>query len=92
MFTNKEELTLVEHLEVICDLGYGYTYSLLKQTAGELAKSLGKRAASTPLSNNWLYDFMKRWRSRLTTLKPRSLESNRAKSATLEKYPAIITV
>ena len=76
MLSNKEELTLVEHMEAMYDLGYGYTFSLLKQTAEELAKSLGKRASSTPLSNNWLYGFMKRWRSRLTTLRPRSLESN----------------
>ena len=44
VFSNEEELTLVEHLEAMCDLGYGYTNSLLKQTAGELANSLGKSA------------------------------------------------
>ena len=85
VFSNEEELTLVEHLEAMCDLGYGYTNSLLKQTAGELANSLGKRAKTTPLSNNWLYGFLRRWGSRLTTLKPSSLDSTRAKSATPEK-------
>ena len=85
VFSNEEELTLVEHLEAMCDLGYGYTNTLLKQTAGELANSLGKRARTTPLSNNWFYGFLRRWGSRLTTLKPRSLDSTRAKSATPEK-------
>ena len=60
MFSNEEELTLVEHLEAMCDLGYRYTNSLPKQTAGELANSLGKRARTTPLSNNWLYGFFEK--------------------------------
>ena len=40
-------------------------------------------------SNNWLYSFLNRWSDRIASLKPRSLESNRAKSSSpgiVEKY------
>ncbi|KAH3694577.1 hypothetical protein DPMN_082016 [Dreissena polymorpha] len=56
----------------------------MQQMAGELAHHLGKRATDKPLSNCWLYGFLKRWESRISTLKPSALDSNRAKHSTPE--------
>ncbi|KAH3855479.1 hypothetical protein DPMN_098046 [Dreissena polymorpha] len=56
----------------------------MQQMAGELAHHLGKHATDKPLSNCWLYGFLKRWESRISTLKPSALDSNRAKHSTPE--------
>ncbi|XP_060608143.1 tigger transposable element-derived protein 1-like [Ruditapes philippinarum] len=83
-FRDDEELTLVEHVETMAELGYGYSNTQLQHAAGELAFDLGKKSTNKPLSNNWLYGFLKRWRNRLSTLKPSKLDSNRARSTTPE--------
>ncbi|KAH3843712.1 hypothetical protein DPMN_117242 [Dreissena polymorpha] len=54
----------------------------MQKLGGELAHHLGKRDSEKPLSNCWLYGFLKRWESRISTLKPSALESNRAKYLT----------
>ena len=84
LLTREEELTLVEHVEVLAELGYGYTNMQLKSLAGDLAQHLGRRPSSKPLSNNWLTEFLKRWHDRLRSLNPRSLEACRAKGSTPE--------
>ena len=84
LLTRDEELTLVEHVEVLAELGYGYTNMQLKLLAGDLAQHLGRRPSSKPLSNNWLTGFLKRWQDRLKSLNPRSLEACRAKGSTPE--------
>ncbi len=56
----------------------------MQKLGGELAHHLGKRDSEKPLSNCWLYGFLKRWESRISTLKPSALESNRAKYSTPE--------
>ncbi|KAH3895155.1 hypothetical protein DPMN_019315 [Dreissena polymorpha] len=56
----------------------------MQQMAGELAHHLGKRASDEPLSNYMLFCFLKRWDSRISTLKPSALDSNRAKHSTQE--------
>ena len=68
----------------MAQLGYGYTHIQLQHLAGELAHSLERRQTSKPLSNNWLYVFLQRWKDRLSSLNPRSLETTRAKAATPE--------
>lgn len=83
-FTIEEELTLVEHIETMAQLGYGFSNTALKHTAGELAFDLKRKNNNKPLSNNWLYAFLKRWSHRLTSIKPSKLESDRAKSSTPE--------
>ena len=40
----------------------------------------------TPMSNNWLYSFLKRLESSIKTIKPRQLDSARAKSSTTETF------
>jgi len=65
-------------------LGYGVSNSTLQRYAGDLACSLGRRPNNKPLSNCWLYGFLKRWGSRITSKKPSSLESSRARHRTPE--------
>ncbi|KAH3870315.1 hypothetical protein DPMN_033497 [Dreissena polymorpha] len=56
----------------------------MQQMAGELAHHLGRRATDKPLSNCMLFCYLKRWDSRISTLKPSALDSNRAKPSTPE--------
>ena len=80
----EEEETLVDHVEAMSLLGYGYTNTKLQQVAGEMAYDFGRKKKNKPMSNNWLYGFLKRWQSRLASVSPRRLESNRAKCSTPE--------
>lgn len=84
VFTHEEELTLVEHLETLAQLGYGATNSKLQHLAGDLAFALNKRPSSKPLSGNWLYGFLNRWEDRISSIRPRSLDTHRAKASTPE--------
>ena len=84
LFSEEEELSLVEHLETMAQVGYGFTNAKLKYLAGELAASFKRQATDKPLSNCWLYGFLTRWQHQLRSLKPRGLESSRAKFSTPE--------
>jgi len=84
LFNQEEELRLVEYLESLAQLGYGATRSRLKDLAGDLAFSLGKRGKNKPLSNDWVSGFLQRWKTRLSSVRPSALESYRAKYATPE--------
>ena len=84
IFTPDEELGLVEHAENNARFGYGLSNTAMQKLGGELAHHLGKRDSDKPLSNCWLYGFLKRWESRISTLKPSALDSNRAKYSTPE--------
>lgn len=76
LLSKEEELMLVEHVEVLAQLGYGYTNSSLKVLGGDLAFHLKRRNVQKPLSNNWLESFLRRWSDRLKSINPRSLESS----------------
>ena len=65
----------MDHIEAISKLGYGHSNVQVQHRAGELANALGKRPSSKALSNNRLYSFLNRWSDRISSLKPRSLES-----------------
>ena len=90
VLTHEEELSLVEHVENYARLGYGYSNTNMQKLAGEVAFNLGKRPSDKPLSNCWLYGFLKRWKDRISTLKPSALESNRAKSTTPESVESLL--
>ena len=60
VFTNEEELTLIDHIEAMSELGYGHSNVQLQYIAGNLAHVLGKRSSNKALSNNWLYSFLNR--------------------------------
>ena len=53
-----------------------------------MAFDLGRRNKNGLLSNKWLYAFLKRWKSEISSMKPRQLESYRAKCATPEAVQA----
>ena len=84
MLTLEEEQTLVEHIEIMAQLGYGVTNKRLQHLGGDLAFDLGRKKQNTPMSNNWLYGFLARWKTKLASLNPRKLETNRARSSTPE--------
>lgn len=84
LFTQEEELSLIEHVEALAQLGYGATNSKLRDMAGELAYVLRKRRHNKPLSNVWLAGFLSRWNTRVSSVRPSSLDSYRAKSSTPE--------
>ena len=52
LLSQEEELMLVEHVEVLAQLGYGYTNSTLKVLGGDLAFHLKRGNVQKPLSNN----------------------------------------
>ena len=81
---SEEEETLIEHVEAMAQLGYGYSNIQLQHLAGELAYDLGKSTSMKALNNKWLYGFLNRWEHRLISLNPRRLETTRAKSSTPE--------
>ena len=85
MFTKEEEKSLVIHLQARAELGYGLTNTYTKKLAGEMAYELKKKTNNNPMSNKWLYDFLKRWENDIASLKPRQLETPRAKHTTPEK-------
>ena len=82
--SNEEEETLVQHAEVMAQLGYGFSNRQFQHLAGELMHSLGRKNNNKPLSNNWLYAFLSRWSHRVASLTPKKLELARAKCATPE--------
>lgn len=82
VFSHEEELALIEHVEVLAELGYRVPNSKLQQLGGELAYTYGKRPTSKPLSNCWLYPFIKRWSDRIKSVKPSSHDANCAMSST----------
>lgn len=84
LFSKEEELILVEHTEVMSQLGYGYSNIQLQHLAGEMAFDFGRRRTNKALTNTWLYSFLSRWHPRLSSQNPRRLESNRAKGTTPE--------
>ena len=60
VFTHEEELTLIDHIEAMSELGYGHRNVQLQYIAGDLAHTLRKRSSNKALSNNWLYSFLNR--------------------------------
>ena len=85
VLTSSQEGVLVSHVETMAELGNGDTNTKLKDLAGEMAYDLHAKSRNKPMSNNWLYGFLGRWKSRLSSVKPRKLDSARACSSTPEK-------
>ncbi|KAL4238575.1 hypothetical protein ACF0H5_003282 [Mactra antiquata] len=69
---------------MMAQLGYRFSNRQFQYLAGELLHSLGRKKDNKPLSNNWLYAFLKHWQHRITSLKPQKLDASRAKSTTPE--------
>ena len=84
MFNREEDLTLVEHLETMTQMGYGYTHAQLKMMTADLAVTLGKRISTHQLSNITGFIGFGSLERADKYLKPRVLESSRAKGITLK--------
>ena len=88
LFQQKEELTLVNHIKTMAQLGYGYSRKESVVIASNYAVQLGKKTENQPLTIKWVKSFIKR-RPELKVVKPRSLEHVRAKMAsqiTVDSY------
>jgi len=81
LFSHTEEEGIVEHLETMAQLGYGYTKCTSPTSS---RRSRPTPWNNNPFSNNWLYGFLRRLSDRLATIKPRGLDSGRAKNTTSE--------
>ncbi|XP_052279003.1 uncharacterized protein LOC127877322 [Dreissena polymorpha] len=76
-----EEKVLVDYMINMMQLGYRLTNKMLKSLAGDLVFSYGRRHNNKPMSNNWIYGFLRRWENKVPSLSARRLESSSAKSA-----------
>lgn len=81
LFTQEEEVKLVNHIKYMADLGYGFTISEVVSKASEHAIYLKKRTPEKSLSVKWFSDFRKSW-PELSALKPISLTKCTAQSTT----------
>jgi hypothetical protein len=81
VFNDSTEKEIVDHVKYMSSIDYGYSKSDVLYLASDLAVSLGKQDQNDkPLSNKWLYSFMKKWPD-LNTTKPQRLSMLRAKFA-----------
>ncbi|XP_041372513.1 uncharacterized protein LOC121385794 [Gigantopelta aegis] len=84
LLSQEEEQTLVQHIEFMSSVGYGYTRTEVTGIATDFAVYIGKKEKEGKnLSLQWFYSFMKRW-PELKVQKPRSLEIMRAKATSEE--------
>ena len=80
LFSEYEEVKLVEHFKTMASFGYGYSRQECVNIASDYAVVLGKRSKDSPLTMKWMRGFLSRW-PEIRVLKPRSLEHVRAKMA-----------
>ena len=78
LFSQLEEVQIVNHVRTMADFGYGYTRQECVDLATDFAVQLGKRESDKPLSMKWMKGFLSRW-PEIRVLKPRGLEHVRAK-------------
>ena len=60
-FDEGKKKVIVDYVETLVQLGYGLTNERLKNLAGDLVFSFGRKPNNKPMSNNWLYGFLQRW-------------------------------
>ena len=62
IFNKDEEQTLADHITYMAETGRAYNKTSVKFIAKDYANTLGKNVkAKKGLSDNWLYEFLKRW-------------------------------
>jgi hypothetical protein len=83
LFAQEQEALLARHIQTMAEVGYGYSRQETINLASDFAVSLGLRDRNHPLTDRWLYQFIRRW-PELNIKKPRSLDMARARSATRE--------
>ena len=88
LLSKSEEKDIVDHLQYMASVGYGYSRMALRHIATDVAIYLDKKETNDLLSDNWVTNFLKRWPT-LKLCKPRSLEWIRARNANpqiIDKY------
>ncbi|XP_050501719.1 uncharacterized protein LOC126881477 isoform X1 [Diabrotica virgifera virgifera] len=84
VFTNSEELLLVEYLQKCCNLNYGLNYRQVRSLAYEYAlknnKKMPKEWETNKLTGrDWILNFMKRHKNALSLRKPENTSLARIK-------------
>ena len=74
----EHEAKLVEHIQSMASVGYGYTRAEVIQLGTEYAQQLGLRGEQQPLTKHWFYNVLARW-PELKVINPKSLSEVRAK-------------
>ena len=75
----EQEAALVEHIQSMASVGYGYTRAEVIQLGTEYAQQLGLRGDEQPFIKHWFYNFLARW-PELKVVNPKSLSEVRAKA------------
>ncbi|XP_060602824.1 uncharacterized protein LOC132755901 [Ruditapes philippinarum] len=83
LFAQEQEALLARHIKTMAEVGYGYSRQETINLASDFAVSLGLRDRNHPLTDRWLYQFIRRW-PELNIKKPRSLDMARARRTTRE--------
>lgn len=84
VFTNTEELLLVEYLQKCCNLNYGLNYRQVRSLAYEYAlrnrKKMPKEWEDKKIAGrDWILNFMKRHKNKLSLRKPENTSLARIK-------------
>ncbi|XP_052771637.1 uncharacterized protein LOC128211197 isoform X2 [Mya arenaria] len=83
LFSQEQEAFLSEHIQSMAEIGYGYNRMETIHLASDYAISLGLRRRERPLTDRWLYKFLRRW-PELYVGNSRSLEAAKANGASRE--------
>ena len=78
------EEKLVQHVQYMAQIGYGYTRLQIIELASQFAHSCQKLAKEKYLSQQWYNGFIRRWPN-LKNIKPSSLDAIRARATNPEK-------
>lgn len=84
VFTNAEELLLVDYLQKCCNLNYGLNYRQVRSLAYEYALKNNKKMPKEWEKNkvtgrDWILNFMKRHKNKLSLRKPENTSLARIK-------------
>lgn len=79
LFSQEQEALLAGHINTMTELGCGYSRIETINLATDYCFHLGLRERRSPLSLQWLYNFLERW-PELCVRKPRSLGAAGAKT------------
>ena len=84
LLSREEEKSLVDHIEYMCHIGYGYSRQAFLDTAFDYAVILNKKSPDDPhFKQPWYHCFVKRW-PQVRLDKPEKLAIVRAKATSKE--------
>ena len=89
LFTDHEELLLVEMLEMAAKQAFPYNAEALEASALNIGKAAYGSGFSLGKKGKWRYCFEKRWKARIEKVKSSSICQRRASAATEEVRDAV---